>query len=231
MNKKLFYQVPIVAFILFWLIVDCIHPWTNWPRVTLHISDKQESMSESISIYKYLGNWSIFFYFTVITNIIVVVVITISWIFRIKFTKEFKMIIATYSIITAGVFWTSLAPFLPWGQNWYFDFIYIHQHSLIFIIYAFWMWDSPTKKKKSKYTWWKLFSFPLVYLLMQIIFYASIDGKVAAYPFLHFKNFFDLNLPLGWSILLGVVVTGAIAGLFALIYWLLTLANGRMKRI
>lgn len=221
MSKKLFYQVPIVVFLLFWLIVDCLHPWTEWPLVQLNFSDKQESMSESVSIYKYLGNWSIFFYFTILTNIIVVCVITLSWIFKVKFTREFKMIIATYSIITAGVFWSSLAPFMPWGQNWYFDFIYVHEHSLIFIIFAFWMWDSPKNEKEMKWKWWKLFSFPLIYLVAQVIFYAAIKGEVATYPFIHFKDFFDLGLPLGWSITLCLFVTGAIAGLFAIIFWLL----------
>lgn len=230
MNKKLFYRIPILLFVLFWLIINIIQPWVDWPKVTLVISDKQESMSQSLDLYKYLGNWSIFFYFTVLTNIIVVGAIFISYAFNIKFSKETKTIIGVYSIITAGVFWISLAPFLPWGQSWYFDFIYIHDHSIIFIIYAFWCWDSETKKDNARYKWWRLFTFPLIYLVVQVIFYITVEHEVATYPFLHFRNYFDLGLPLAWSIILCILTIAAIAGLFALIYWWLEVLVYKWKR-
>lgn len=221
MNKKLFYRIPIVIFMVFWLIVDTIQPWTKWPEIHLTISSKQASLSESVSIDKYLGNWSIFFYFTLITNIIVVAVVVASWIFKFKFTKQWKLMVVVYSIITFVVFWTSLAPFMPWGQNWYFDFIYIYEHGIVFLLFAFWFWESDTKVKETKFKYLKLFIVPGIYLLAQIIFYVVIDGKVATYPFLNFKNYFDLNLNEGLSIFLGAITTIAILGIGALIYWLL----------
>lgn len=187
-------------------------------------------MSQSLDLYKYLGNWAIFFYFTVLTNIIVVAVIALSYIFKIKFSKETKTIIGVYSIVTIGVFWTSLAPLLPWGQSWYFDFIYIYDHSIIFMLYAFWCWDSDTKKDNARYKWWRLFSFPIAYLISQVIFYIAVGRDVATYPFLHFENFFDLNLPVWLSVILCLATIAAIAGLFALIYWWLETLVYKWKR-
>lgn len=222
MSKKLLYRIPILIFITFWLIVDCIYPWTEWPHSVVHTtSEAQESLGQSVSIDYYLGNWFVFFYFTILTNIIVVATIILSWVFKVKFTREYKLIVTTYSIITMVVFWTTLAPFMPWGQSWYFDFIYTNEHALIFIIFAFWIWDSPKNPNEAKYKWWKLYSYPIIYLVAQIIFYIAINGKVATYPFLHFTNYFDLGLPLGWSITLAIVTTGAIAAIFGLIFWLL----------
>ncbi|WKX02294.1 hypothetical protein [Candidatus Mycoplasma mahonii] len=201
------------------LIMDLIRPITHWPKVELYYTPTQAVFYKTISISNYLGKWSAFAYFTVLSNIIATTGILLSWVFRFKIKSRVRLMILTYMIITSLVFWTSLAPLLPWGQSAYFDFDSVNQHLVALIVTAWWAFsDKDEETVKYKYVW--IFLFPVLYFIFNLMFYIFTTDHIVIYPFLKFDNWFSYNFSLSISITCTILSIVGIAILFILIYWL-----------
>ncbi len=212
---------------LFMLIIDIQYSFTGWPRQTIIITPDQDKILQSISIHNYLGDWSVFAYFTMLSNCVAVVSIVLCWIFNIKMKAQYRNAAFIYMLVTAIIFWIAIAPIMPWGSSSYFDFIYVYEHLLAVMLTGLWWFSYKPEtigfKQGIKAVLW----LPGLYLAFSIIFYISINGKVAIYPFLNFANMFNLNLPIFGSIVLAIVIITLVISLFVALSWLVNYLNIR----
>lgn len=214
---SVFVSTVLIAF----LILETQRQWTRVPSVqyTIPAGSVQEKLSQGTSIYTYLHNWSTFAYFTTLSNFIFIIPYAYCSIMKKKMPNNIKLAFMTYLLITFVVFWTSIAPFLPWGQSSYFDFISVYEHSFPLIICVMWLMTS--ERKKEKPSWLILMVYPIIYLVFTLIFSIAINFDVAVYPFLNFTNWFGLDLNVYLSVFLTIIsiLVCAIGILF--IYWIL----------
>ena len=228
---KYFLRCSVALVMLSILILEMQRHWTNTPGYTLYINadSVQGKLARGTSIGDYLHEWSTFAYFTTWSNIVFVLPFTVIALLNIKVPTRFKMMFTTYLTITFFVFWTSLAPFLPWGQSSYFDFISIYEHCIPFFICIVWSFANRTeaiKKEKSSYLYMMIL--PIVYLVFIIIFSIAIKFDVSVYPFLNFKNWFGLDLSIGVSVLMSIISIGVCALIFIFTFWLVVFIFNRI---
>lgn len=209
---KIFKRILPIAF-LFLLVFEIQRSFTEFPRISTPTlsSNVPISVSNSLDIYSYFKDASVFFYFTTLSNIFFVLILVLSWTLNIKINKYIKLASLTYMIITGIVFWTSIAPFFNWGANSYFDFMSIHEHLLVVLMALVWYHFEKERDLKLSKSFGVSMIFPIVYLLVAIIIQAVSNGEVAIYPFLNFKNIFGLDLSLGLSIFIGILIIISIA--------------------
>lgn len=197
MNKTKILRIVLIifSFILVSItIVEILRSVTNWPKVILKLDPNQGSIAKTMSIWDYLPDILVpLAYFTTWTNIQVFGSLFLTIVFKKEFSMSHKIGIMLNASLTFFVFAIFLAPLLPWGQNAWFDFIYIHEHLLMFIIALVWFYFSIGKERtKLKKTVWSGLSMPLIYLVVSTGIY--IFTGVAVYPFINYLNIFNLHL-------------------------------------
>ena len=233
-NKfKYFLRCSVAFVMLSLLILELQRHWTGVPGYTLYIKTDsiQEKLAKGTSIGDYLHEWSTFAYFTSWSNFAFVIPFALITFLNFKLPAKFKMMFTSYLAITFVIFWTSLAPFLPWGQSSYFDFISIYEHCIPFFISIVWAFLSKEKSiKKEKSSFIYMMIIPVVYLIFIIVFSIVINFDVAVYPFLNFKNWFGLEVPLWSSILLTIISIVVCFFIFIFTYWLLLFIFNKANR-
>lgn len=197
-NKKMTYiALIIVALILVSITwIEILREYTDWPFVRLRLSESQGEQYKRISVYDFFPEWfpSSIFYFTTWANIIIYSTMLYSFARKRTISFEWKISLMIMSFITFFVFALFIAPYLPWGQSAWFDFVYIHEHLNLFIITLIWFAFSIGKyeSRKNHATISSLY-IPISYLLWSIFIYGKCQGKVAIYTFLDFQRPFGFN--------------------------------------
>lgn len=215
--SKLFINVlkrclPVVFIFLF--IFEFQRSFSLFPKIyiTIEVGSIQDKLTQGVSIYDVLGSWNTLAYFTVLSNLFFVLVFFCGWTLKLKIPSWIILASFVYMFITFLVFWTSIAPFLPWGQNSYYDFINVHEHLIVFLMCALFYFNSKITKLPLLKTYCLVMIFPICYLLFTTILYAATTAAV--YPFLNYGDYFSLHMPLGVSIFVTLLTIGAIAVLF-----------------
>ena len=208
MNKQIILKwakILVPALFLLFTIWEFQRWYSNFPDFSsyyddLEISETQERMKETVDVYGSFGPSSSLLYFTIQTNFIVAGVVFVSWTLGIKVHRYIRAIATLDMTITFGIFWLLLAPFLPWGQRPYIDFVNVVQHFLAFLLVVWWNLSSKqeeiTNKKKGLLY---LMIHPFLYLILMFIVYNVSTPQVAVYPFFFFRDPFTLGLSLGLS--------------------------------
>ncbi len=200
--------VPILF--LFLLVFDIQCGFTDFPKIVIHIQEGStaHALYEASSIYDIFGDWNTFAYFTTLSNILFVLTFVASWTLRIKVSKYWINAVMIYLLITFTIFWAAISPYMPWGQNHYYDFISIHEHFVVILAGGVFWFFSKGEKLSIKRQFGISMIFPLLYLLFALIIYGV--WKVGIYPFLDLMNYFSLNLDIGVSIFISIMTIIAI---------------------
>ena len=232
-NKfKYFLSCSVAIIMISILTLEMQRHWTGVPSYTFYIKEGsvQDNLAKGTNIGDHLHEWSTFAYFTSWSNFVFVIPFAIIVFLNIKIKAKYKMMFTTYLTITFVIFWTSLAPFLPWGQSSYFDFISIYEHCIPFLICLVWTFANGRKAiKKEKSSYLQMMIIPIVYLIFITVFSIAIRFDVAVYPFLNFKNWFELNLSIGVSTLLSIISVIVCAFIFMFTFWLLTFVYNKYQ--
>ncbi len=220
---KIPFQVIVALGLLAILIIEIIRPYTNIPEAPFG------PVETAGSVYQVWNNFAAqFAYFTTWTNIIIVLTILASWVFRIKIKAYLKNAVATYSMIMLLVFFTIIAPYTNWSRNWWLTTMLIWQHLGIVAISLLWFFTTKTKQKtKLGQSTIITLTVPIIYIIFTTIIYIVLN--VAPYNFLNFKNAFNAGFSLPISITLSVVVIIVIGLLTFGFNWLFVIANNNKK--
>lgn len=212
-------KVVIALFFLFFLIFELQRSFTSFPRVVIYIvaGSTADKLSQGTSIYDVLGDWNTFAYFTTWTNILFTLTFLIASILEfknIKVSKYWINAIWIYSVITFVVFWTTIAPYMPWGQNSYLDYTNIHEHFIVILGCGVFWWFNRASDLKIKKQMIVSLIFPIIYLIVAIIIF--IVGRVGVYPFLNFEDYFSLGIGTVGSVFLCLLTILIILGVIIL---------------
>ncbi|NQZ66341.1 MAG: hypothetical protein HRT99_03975 [Mycoplasmatales bacterium] len=219
-NKK--YILCILALIsisIFFLEIQ--RNWTHVPYFNLKLTPSESKTYTTINIGKYLHKWSFTAYFTVWSNFLLLLFLSLSSFFKIKIKQSIKLILITYLLIASGIFWTLIAPWMPWGRSSYFDFINTYEHTFNLFISLLWLYFEKSKEKID-FKWRLSLIFPLIYLCFITFINGYSKGSVAVYQFLNVVNWFDLNLPLYLSIILFSISVFFASILIVGLYWFIS---------
>lgn len=214
-------KVIIALGLLAILIIETIRGLTGFPTPTVG-PQEQEGVQSPIEAWgAFAGQFA---YFTVWTNILFVLTILFSWVFRIKINPYWRNAIATYLMIMLVVFFALIAPQIKWDKHWWITFILFWQHLGVVIIGLWWFFTTKTETKtKLGRSMLLTATIPAMYLGFAIAIYIAF--KIVPYNFLNFKNSLNLNLPLFASISLAIGIIIGIGLLTILFSWIFTSAN------
>ena len=202
--------------------------WTDFPKVRFTVVEgsTQGKLLKVSTISDYMENFSTLAYFTTLSNAIFVFTFFIG--LFIKISKRSRLIVLTYMLITMTVFWTSLAPYLAWGQSTWFDYICVHEHTITPLICI--AWAALANKEMVKGGYKRLFIFPVLYLIEMIVITIVAHGEVSVYPFINFTNWFALDLGTAASTTLAIVSILVASFVIWLVYWLMVKINNRLTK-
>lgn len=195
-KKNILRLLLIILSVIFLSItaIEILRSITDWPKVRLKLTPSQGETVKTISIWDYLPDIVVpFVYFTTWTNIQVFGSLFYTIVFKKKLSMCYKISVMVNASLTFFVFSIFLAPLLPWGQNPWFDFIYVHEHLNMFLITLFWFSISIGRAgTRAKKAIWLSLSMPLVFLVLSTALYIWTGTSV--YPFLNYLNIFNLRL-------------------------------------
>lgn len=202
--------------------------WTDFPKVRFTVVENsvQGKLLKVSTISDYMENFSTLAYFTTLSNAIFVFTFFIG--LFIKISKRVRLIVLTYMLITMVVFWTSLAPYLAWGQSTWFDYICVHEHTITPVICI--AWAVLAKREIVKGGYKRIFIFPVLYLIEMIVITIVAHGEVSVYPFINFTNWFALDLGTAASTTLAIVSILVASFVIWLVYWLMVKLNNYLTR-
>lgn len=216
-------QVIVALGLLAILVIEIIRPFTEWP------SNIMGPFDEKGTPYAIWAPFAAqFAYFTVWTNVLFVFTLMVAWIFRSKVNPYWKNAIATYLMVMFVVFCLIIAPYANWGRSSWLTFMLLWQHLGVVGVGLWWFFTTKTDTKTNlgQSTLITLIV-PFLYIIFAVIIYFSLD--VAPYNFLNFRNAFNANLPLAWSVILSIAVIIAITLIVIGFNWLFVSINNNWK--
>lgn len=222
-------KISIAIIFLFILIFNTQQWFTKFPSIKIYVTDKQINLAGSKSLRDIFGSISPIFYFTNISNILVISLLVLSWIFNIKVNKYYKLATYTYMTITLIVFWTVLAWMLPWGQSSFLDFEMIWEHMIVFMVMCLFHYLDEKEFYESKTkSFLFVMVFPVIYLIFGIMVFEI--GGVKIYPFFNIKDPFVWDIPFGWNLIVGILTIISIAFVFVFVSWLFIKSNNNFSK-
>ncbi len=227
LNKKNMIKaffIFIALFLVAMLILDIQANFTGTPNSSISharvLANNPNLSATSISnrpFFVAVGGWAQFFYFTILSNIAIVAVISMSWIFGYKFSRIISNMFLAYISITFLIFWAALSWMYGLGQNPWYDYFATQEHLIIPLFGLVWAIKNQKTEKKVKHQTLIYLSVPALYLLMALIVFFSFDAVL--YPFTDITDWFALGWPV-WASILGYIFMVILSmGFFYLVFW------------
>lgn len=199
-------QVMICLFIIIMQLITTLSPITKFPSTHIVVTMEDFNMLKAINMWLILGAFGgQFGFFTTWINILAIIMISYAWIFNKKVNVYFKNALIVYLVVIFCGFFCFISPFLKWGQNLWIDYIFVHQHFIIFIIGLWWYFSTPTNQLVNVWKSIKItITLPIIYFIFIFIIYLLSHCSIIPYTFLYFQNVLLLNLQLPYSIVLTI---------------------------
>ncbi len=200
------------------LIIETIRAITDFPTPVVPHEGQDGIKSPMQAWGNMVGQFA---YFTIWTNILFVLTLVLSWVFRIKINPYWKNAIATYLMVMLIVFFTLIIPYMNWKSNWWIIFILMWEHLGVVIIGLWWFFTTKTETKtKLGSSMLLTATIPAIYLGFALTLYFVF--QIAPYNFLNFKNSLNLNLPFYASVIVSISIIIVIGLITILFSWLFT---------
>ena len=234
--NKIYFIFGIIAVIV--TAWSLFHDITNIPNhhIVIPPGSAAAKFVDSSSISTFVGNYSTFFYFTMQANIIFAIITTVRAFYRGKyFGYNTQVYAATYMVITFLVFWFALSYIVPWSDILLdFEQIFLHLIFPIFsVILIFFYIDNTNEEtikiSKQKKVLQSLY-YPIFYYVFLWIFYISISGKAAVYPFANFYEPFLYNVNIFVIIIINILVLLTFIFFFIGIYFALEYIHNKLLK-